>query len=88
MLQKCFLQEANESATPNLRDFRKFWMRKKNNTAEVTLFLFENLWTETKSRWENVKVDAVHLLGAKVLVNYRRVLPRNVENFFLTVLKN
>ena len=50
-------------------------------------FLFESVSTETKGTQETEdtpKSMLVHLPGAKVWVNNKRVSPRNVENFCLT----
>ena len=57
-----------------------FW-KKANCTIEVTILVFENLWTESKIRWEQVKVDAANLFGEKTSVNCRKVSPLNVGYF-------
>ena len=50
--------------------------KRKNMRAEVTIFFFEKLCTETETSREHVEVDAAHLSGAKAPVNHRTVLKR------------
>jgi len=48
----------------------------KTCTSEVTVLLLKNLWTETRGSWEQVKIEADFLSGAKYSINYRRVTPK------------
>ena len=71
----CFKQSSSESATRTLRDFRKF--RKKT-------------WTETKTSWGHVNVNAAHQFGSKASLHGGKVSPNNVGNLLshnVTVLK-
>ena len=46
----------------------------------MTIFLFANLWTESKDSWEQVKFDAAYLSGGKVSLKHGQVKPENVVN--------
>ena len=74
------IQEANISAKRGIRGVCMFW-KKGNCTIEMTILVFENLWTECKMRWEQVKVDAANWFGGKASVNWRKVSPINVGYF-------
>ena len=50
--------------------------------------VLKRICTETKTSWEQVKIDVVHVSTAKTSVNHRMVLPKIVETFFVSVPKN
>ena len=54
----------------------------KRKNTEMTFFLLECTWIETKMSSDEVKVNAAHLSSAKISVNRRRVSPKLWKTFF------
>ena len=75
----CITQEAINSSTQNLCDFRNF-QKRRNNASELTFFYLEKFWMEFKTRCKDIQLDAAWLSGAKPSVSHRRLSPKKFEN--------